>query len=252
MIISRARVLRASVVACRPISASASALGLFACIALALSVSSTPALASACPNEQLRQESRVRPESNLDPTAGQPYSAGLPDCRAYEMVSPLYKQSFDAVPVTGSGVLVAPAGGEKARPDSSLKGTSRTPKITKPQGSSQRILHRAARAVGLGDILGVRPGRSHTASFRDGARERLLTGPALRASQLRRAVQRQGGTAPSLPGRQMRHTQAGRLLVGHGNLQEPLQHVAGLHPVLHGWIPRSVPCVHSAATPWCP
>ena len=29
------------------------------------------------------------------------------------MVSPLYKQSFDAVPVTGSGVLVAPAGGEE-------------------------------------------------------------------------------------------------------------------------------------------
>jgi hypothetical protein len=38
-----------------------------------------------CPNEALRRE------SNTDPKTGVPYSAGLPDCRAYEMVSPVEK-----------------------------------------------------------------------------------------------------------------------------------------------------------------
>jgi hypothetical protein len=76
---------------------STSALGVTAALAL----SAAPAL--ACTNEQLRQE------SNVDPATGQPYSAGLPDCRAYEMVSPLYKQSYDAKP-TPVGVPVAPEG----------------------------------------------------------------------------------------------------------------------------------------------
>ena len=43
------------------------------------------AVAATCPNEQLRQE------SNTDPATGQPYDKGLPDCRAYEMVSPVEK-----------------------------------------------------------------------------------------------------------------------------------------------------------------
>jgi hypothetical protein len=38
--------------------------------------------AEACPNEQLRRESR------LNPATGEPYSAELPGCRAYELVSP--------------------------------------------------------------------------------------------------------------------------------------------------------------------
>jgi hypothetical protein len=52
----------------------------------------TPALAS-CPNEQLQKE------SNTNPATGQPYSLTLPDCRAYEMVSPLYKEGQDARPL---------------------------------------------------------------------------------------------------------------------------------------------------------
>ena len=43
---------------------------------------SSSALASECPNEQLRQESAV------SPATGQPYSMALPDCRAYELVTP--------------------------------------------------------------------------------------------------------------------------------------------------------------------
>jgi hypothetical protein len=57
-------------------------------------LAATPALAAAgegCPNEQLRHETRV------NPTTGQPYSLGLPECRAYEMVSPLEKQQHDAL-----------------------------------------------------------------------------------------------------------------------------------------------------------
>jgi hypothetical protein len=39
----------------------------------------------ACPNEQLRQE------SNLNQSTGRPYSTELPDCRAYEQVTPAEK-----------------------------------------------------------------------------------------------------------------------------------------------------------------
>jgi hypothetical protein len=44
-----------------------------------------------CPNEQLRQE------SDTNPTTGQPYSVGLPDCRAYELVSGGEKNDVDAM-----------------------------------------------------------------------------------------------------------------------------------------------------------
>jgi hypothetical protein len=68
-----------------------------------------PALAAAgegCPNEQ------VRAESNVNPATGQPYSLGLPECRAYEMVSPLEKQQHDALALnkTAGRVVVAPDG----------------------------------------------------------------------------------------------------------------------------------------------
>ena len=80
-------------------------LGLLTCMAIALMPSATPALAATCPNEQLRSE------SNTNPATGEPYSEGLPDCRAYEMVSPEYKQSHDVNPVNNSGVAVATDGG---------------------------------------------------------------------------------------------------------------------------------------------
>jgi len=45
-------------------------------------VASAGAEEGPCPNEQARKE------SNVNPATGQPYSTQLPDCRAYELVSP--------------------------------------------------------------------------------------------------------------------------------------------------------------------
>ncbi|HEY5045174.1 MAG TPA: hypothetical protein VII53_04890 [Solirubrobacteraceae bacterium] len=61
------------------------ALALLAILAGVLSALALPTLASAaepCPNAQ------ARTESNLNQTTSQPYSTQLPDCRAYELVSP--------------------------------------------------------------------------------------------------------------------------------------------------------------------
>jgi hypothetical protein len=70
-----------------------------------LLLSAPAALASAgCPNEALRAE------SNVNPTTGRPYSQGLPECRAYEMVSPLEKQAHDAKSGPDGGPLVSPDG----------------------------------------------------------------------------------------------------------------------------------------------
>ena len=70
-------------------------------------LAATPALASsACPNEPVRQE------SNTNPLTGKPYSLGLPECRAYEMVSPLEKQQHDALTILQQPpVSVSPNGG---------------------------------------------------------------------------------------------------------------------------------------------
>ena len=57
-------------------------------------LTATPALAAegeGCPNEQLRHE------SNLNPATAEPFSASLPECRAYEMVTPLDKQNHSAL-----------------------------------------------------------------------------------------------------------------------------------------------------------
>ena len=64
------------------------------------------ALASAgCSNEQLRQE------SNFNPTTSQPYDLSLPECRAYEMVTPLEKQQHDAITITDPPLIsVSPEG----------------------------------------------------------------------------------------------------------------------------------------------
>jgi hypothetical protein len=78
-------------------------------VALALGVIATgPAWgAAACPNEAIRRE------SNINPATGEPYSVGLPDCRAYEMVSPLYKQGHDVTLEEGNGIgLPAAADGD--------------------------------------------------------------------------------------------------------------------------------------------
>jgi hypothetical protein len=49
------------------------------------------ALAATCPNEALRIQSNVNPTTQL------PFSSGLADCRAYEMISPVDKQAHDAI-----------------------------------------------------------------------------------------------------------------------------------------------------------
>jgi hypothetical protein len=58
-------------------------------IALGITLLVLPAIVHAeCSNEQLRQSTMV---SNVDPVTGQPYDMGLPDCRAYEQVTPAEK-----------------------------------------------------------------------------------------------------------------------------------------------------------------
>jgi hypothetical protein len=93
----------------RSISLGTSVLAVLACLAATVALSATRALAAEpprCPvNEQRRNE------SNINSATGERYSAGLPDCRAYEVVSPNYKQGHDAVPDTSAGGLpVAPDG----------------------------------------------------------------------------------------------------------------------------------------------
>jgi hypothetical protein len=61
----------------------------------ALAPLAAPTAALACSNDQLRTE-KANP---TNPATGEPYSATLPDCRAYEMVSPLYKEGQNARPL---------------------------------------------------------------------------------------------------------------------------------------------------------
>jgi hypothetical protein len=69
-----------------------------------LLLSAPSALASdGCPNEQVREE------SNINLTTHEPYDLQLPECRAYEMVSPVDKQAHDAN-VAHDGPLVSPTG----------------------------------------------------------------------------------------------------------------------------------------------
>jgi hypothetical protein len=71
----------------------------------ALIIPSTPALATTgtCPNEQVRRE------SNTNPATGQPYSTELPECRAYEVVTPEEKNG-QGYSLGLSGEAVAPSG----------------------------------------------------------------------------------------------------------------------------------------------
>jgi hypothetical protein len=54
--------------------------------------------AGGCPNEQLRGESAINPET------GKPFSLGLPECRAYEMVSPPVKNGAPLTTATVQGL----------------------------------------------------------------------------------------------------------------------------------------------------
>jgi hypothetical protein len=74
-----------------------------AAIAMGIIPSSVAIASEGCPNEQARHE------SNTNPATGQPYDTSLPECRAYEMVSPLDKQAHDANVALG-GPLVSPDG----------------------------------------------------------------------------------------------------------------------------------------------
>jgi hypothetical protein len=71
-----------------PLRVNGSALALLSIVAVVLFALVLPSgahAAEACPNEQLRQESR------LNGVTGVHYSAELPDCRAFEMVTPVEK-----------------------------------------------------------------------------------------------------------------------------------------------------------------
>jgi hypothetical protein len=70
-----------------------------------LLLSAPLALASeGCPNEAVRRE------SNVAPATGRPYSQGLPECRAYEMVSPLEKGGSSVLSGARQGFPVAADG----------------------------------------------------------------------------------------------------------------------------------------------
>jgi DNA-binding beta-propeller fold protein YncE len=61
-----------------------------------------PLPTGSCPNEALRNE------SNPDPQTGAPYSTQLPDCRAYEQVTPPFKSVGDVT--SGKAMTLAGAG----------------------------------------------------------------------------------------------------------------------------------------------
>jgi hypothetical protein len=78
---------------------------LLACLAL-LTLPSAALAAEPCPNAQ------ARTESNLNAVTGQPYSTQLPDCRAYELVSP---PDTGGIPVVSfdTALTEQPAGGSE-------------------------------------------------------------------------------------------------------------------------------------------
>ncbi|HEY4809859.1 MAG TPA: hypothetical protein VIH71_02260 [Solirubrobacteraceae bacterium] len=63
----------------------------------ALLTFSSTALAAECPNEHVREESKINPSTN------EPYSTQLPDCRAYELVSPPDTGGFPVTAASQSG-----------------------------------------------------------------------------------------------------------------------------------------------------
>ncbi len=108
--VAKARIVSAALYACGVVVALVAA---GATVGLAL-----PTVAQAeCVNEQLRQNQRV---SNISPASGKTYDANLPDCRAYEQVSPVEKDG-------GSGGVFSfdsPNQAEKKSPLQSLSNGS--------------------------------------------------------------------------------------------------------------------------------
>jgi hypothetical protein len=92
----------------------------------ALVFASAPAQAEGCPNEQLRSE--------------QPYGLTLPDCRAYEMVSPLEKGDGDAT-IPGEEAAQASLSGDAATYEN--RGV-----FAEPQGGSFLDQYMARREAG--------------------------------------------------------------------------------------------------------
>jgi hypothetical protein len=75
-------------------------------LAIVVGIAAGPAgaVAAECPNEA------VRAESNMNPTTGESFSLSLPECRAYEMVSPLEKQGHDAMTERAPAVFASAQG----------------------------------------------------------------------------------------------------------------------------------------------
>ena len=103
-----------------------------------------PAVASeGCLNEQVRRE------SNTDPATSEAYSAGLPDCRAYEMVSP---------PEKNNGGIYAGSTGFPVAVDGDAVGFFSQNGFGDAEnaltGGCRELLHRAAHRLGVDDIFG--------------------------------------------------------------------------------------------------
>ena len=74
--------------------------------------SEPPQVEGSCPNEGLRGE------SDIDPVTGRPLSSELPDCRAYEMVTPVDKDGALLAPVLTAPPVQINAEGTRVIADS--------------------------------------------------------------------------------------------------------------------------------------
>jgi hypothetical protein len=77
-----------------------------------LAKSEPPPVERSCPNEALRSE------SDSDPVTGRPFSSELPDCRAYEMVTPVDKDGALLAPVVNASPVQISGEGTRVIADS--------------------------------------------------------------------------------------------------------------------------------------
>jgi hypothetical protein len=92
------------------------------CLTVAVALSAAGASAATCSNEHVREESNRNVEDH-------PYSTLLPDCRAYEMVSPLEKQGRGAgIGETGNVILPI-----AASPDGGVSGWASEGSFAEPE-----------------------------------------------------------------------------------------------------------------------